>query len=334
MTGPDRQDELKQRYLKASAQDERRPADGVREAARAHAQMLLSAANVRDTPGDTPGDAPQAGAANQSRWKVSMFASFLLAGLAGLLVLQFDNLGTQQEEELIRGAPVPGVVSAPPANLPHPPRASAFEKDKSADSAPAGLAAAEKSAAKAAPAVQAREHAAKESSNTELATPEPFPAARPADARAEAAPRQDADTPPHAPASPAPAMQAQTEARSSRADAQLQKDSAAAPSQAPRLGARARNLQAPASTLHEAARLGHLVELERLIAAGAQPNAPDAAGRTPLMLAAINGHIDAVQRLLAAGANPSLVDREGLTALQHARRVGQERVAAVIEAGR
>ena len=314
MTGPERIDELKQRYLEASAQDERRPADRVREAARAHAQMLL-AADQRNT----QGVAPQVGAANQSRWKVSMFASFLVIGLSGLLVLQFEHSGTPQEKELVQGATVPGVASAPPANLPPPPE-SAREKDKAAVTGSAVLAAPESPAAKAAPAVQARERAAKAPSSAKLAAPEPFPAAQSAAARAEAAPLQDA------------AAQAPSNRAAQPADALVQKDSAVAPSQAPRLGALARSTQSPASPVHEAARLGRLAELERLIAAGAQLNAPDTAGRTPLMLAAINGHVAAVQRLLAAGANRSLVDQEGLTALQHARRLGLERIAGMIEA--
>lgn len=85
--------------------------------------------------------------------------------------------------------------------------------------------------------------------------------------------------------------------------------------------------------LREAARTGNTAQLERLVAQGAPVNAPDEAGRTPLMLAVMNNHTATVQRLLALGANPALTDREGLNALQHARRLGFNAIAALLEAG-
>ena len=96
----------------------------------------------------------------------------------------------------------------------------------------------------------------------------------------------------------------------------------------------AKQQQRPAQeSLHEAARTGQLAQVERLITQGARINAPDEAGKTPLMLAAIHGHTAVVQRLLAAGANPALVDREGVDALGYARRLGRTEIARMIEAG-
>jgi ankyrin repeat protein len=89
-----------------------------------------------------------------------------------------------------------------------------------------------------------------------------------------------------------------------------------------------------AGALQNAARAGKLPEVERLLQQGAALNAADAAGRTPLILAAMQGHTAVVQRLLAAGANPALIDNDGLNAQQHARRLGFDGIAHLIEAAR
>lgn len=89
-----------------------------------------------------------------------------------------------------------------------------------------------------------------------------------------------------------------------------------------------------AGALQDAARAGNLPQLERLLQQGAALNAADTAGRTPLILAAMQGHTAVVQRLLAAGANTALIDHDGFNALQHARRQGFDGIAHLIEAAR
>jgi ankyrin repeat protein len=86
-----------------------------------------------------------------------------------------------------------------------------------------------------------------------------------------------------------------------------------------------------AGPLQQSARAGDLQQLERLLRQGAPLNAADSAGRTPLILAVMQGHTAVVQRLLAAGANPALIDKDGLNALQHAKRLGLDGIAHLIE---
>ncbi len=113
MNRPDDNDALIRRYREAGAQDERRPSPHVREAVRAHAEMILASKRNSLAP-------PPAPAANQSRWKLSMLASIALAGLTGLLVLQFDR-GTEHEQETALGRPAPAPVPPSPATAPPPP---------------------------------------------------------------------------------------------------------------------------------------------------------------------------------------------------------------------
>ena len=86
--------------------------------------------------------------------------------------------------------------------------------------------------------------------------------------------------------------------------------------------------------LQEAARAGRTPEVESLVNQGTPIDARDGAGRTSLMLAAMNGQTDTVQKLLALGANPALVDHEGLNAAGHARQRGHARIADLIDAAR
>jgi len=55
-----------------------------------------------------------------------------------------------------------------------------------------------------------------------------------------------------------------------------------------------------------AARNGHLVVVEALLRAGADPNHAMSDGRTALILAAEHGHLPVVEALLRAGADPNV----------------------------
>ena len=62
--------------------------------------------------------------------------------------------------------------------------------------------------------------------------------------------------------------------------------------------------------LHAAAAIGDAAEIERLIAAGQNPNVQDAHSRTPLHVAAHFGHQAAAAALLKGGANPNALDAQ------------------------
>jgi ankyrin repeat protein len=66
-----------------------------------------------------------------------------------------------------------------------------------------------------------------------------------------------------------------------------------------------------------------------LVAAGADVNARDRSGTTPLMNCSYLK--DAVQELLTAGADPLLQDRYGRTAAQSARNAGSKETADLLD---
>jgi ankyrin repeat protein len=78
----------------------------------------------------------------------------------------------------------------------------------------------------------------------------------------------------------------------------------------------------PPSPLFAAIASGDAQAVGQRLAEGADPNGPDATGRTPLIAAAQAGHEAVVRRLLAAGADRTLRDRDGLSAADHAERRG------------
>ena len=77
---------------------------------------------------------------------------------------------------------------------------------------------------------------------------------------------------------------------------------------------------------------GNLLEVQRLLAAGASPNGCDIDCVHPaLVCAAGAGHADVVRLLLERGAALDSRDSEGHSALESAREAGHEDVVAILE---
>ncbi|PTQ09793.1 hypothetical protein CLG96_11475 [Sphingomonas oleivorans] len=87
--------------------------------------------------------------------------------------------------------------------------------------------------------------------------------------------------------------------------------------------------------LFEAARLGRTDLIASLVQVGADVNAYDARGFTPLILAAYNDHLDTVEALIAAKADPCLPDRDqGNSAQMGVAFKGHDAIAArLLKAG-
>src|SRR3989338_3167952 len=85
-----------------------------------------------------------------------------------------------------------------------------------------------------------------------------------------------------------------------------------------------------AITLMQAAEKGDTKESERLIATGADVNAKDVSGLSPLHMAAVNGHKDVVELLLAKGADVNAKDGNGLNPLHTAAVNGQKDIVELL----
>jgi ankyrin repeat protein len=89
----------------------------------------------------------------------------------------------------------------------------------------------------------------------------------------------------------------------------------------------------PAADLREAAQSGNVARLRALLADHLDIDARDARGRTALMLAVRRDQKEAVSVLLAAGADPNAADAAGTTPLAAAADAQPEIAAALRRAG-
>lgn len=86
----------------------------------------------------------------------------------------------------------------------------------------------------------------------------------------------------------------------------------------------------PAAELRRAAEIGDIAQLQALIA-NRPADARDQEGRTALMLAVLRGQSRAVDVLLANGADPNAADGHGTTPLQAALAAHQQAIAETLQ---
>ncbi len=342
-----RADDLKQRYLQASAAQSIGPSERVRRAALAHAQMV--AATAAPALATQAAQAKPGNAAAANRWNFSLVASVAIACIGALLALQFDR-SDSQDKDVVLGTPS---VTAPPVTMQSPAAQSQDLPPKTPASAPTTASATSPSgppARSVQSAPSAKESAPSANSPTAkmLSTqPKAAPESKEPTAQALALPA------PVTVAPAAPLKKTETDSTADRASAdrsmqgappgaQSKASSSADAEFTAQPGAPAASMKsrtAPAAepaapsvplmmgtgdALRSAARSGQIGLLELALQQGgaAQINAPDKSGRTALMLATLAGHIGAVQRLITAGADPSLKDAQGNNAVQMAQQLG------------
>jgi len=93
-------------------------------------------------------------------------------------------------------------------------------------------------------------------------------------------------------------------------------------------------IAAPPATLVDAAENGDRTAALRLLAKGADPNAPGPDGTTPIMWAAANGDLELVRALVKAGAKVDAQNRFGAFALSEAATAGSAPIIdALLKAG-
>lgn len=92
-----------------------------------------------------------------------------------------------------------------------------------------------------------------------------------------------------------------------------------------------------AAALRQAAEAGDMAALQTQLSAHTDSDPPsqidarDSNGRTALMLATLRGRGPAVEALLAAGADPNAADAQGITPLQAAIAGGQPDIIAALQ---
>jgi hypothetical protein len=297
--------ELLDRYRRASDTDAAAPSDAVRSAILAESRRMAEQLAAKGSPPAIDVSRP---AANDSRWKITAFGTAGAALLAALLIAPryWESLPTAQQSTVPAAAP-----TAAPA---------AADESKSTNSDAASLPRVTGLAPPAAqpPKLESIAPSRRAESLQEM-TVQPESAA-PQDKKYSTAAQNYAPAPPVA-LRPAPAAPS-ADRLGSAAQGALSMGSARA--------ARERNALEPIS-LQSASAAGDVTQATLLLDQGAAVDARDTLGRTPLLLAVAQNRLEVVRLLLARGADPNAADNAGLTPLQQAKNKDLRDVAALLE---
>lgn len=317
----DMDQDLLERYRRASTTDGARPNEATRNAILENARRQ-AAENAKTSSFDT-----QRPAANWPRWRIA--AGTLGVAVLGVL-LMFPRYSTQPERvtssspDMVTSPSQDEVTSlskdklpstnspaSPPVSMPSEappppptqkpaPSPKAEELRKERDQAPQVMGG---SSAYRAKRQESSDKALQEVAVTGQLQGESY-------ARSAAAP---------AAASPAPAESADTATRTVSNQALARTDSL-----------HILDGQSPAAQLAEAVHAGNAARVDALLAEGADTSHTDPAGRTPLMLAVMANRKDLVSELLAHGADPNQADFSGTTPLQKARSLKNDEIAVLL----
>jgi hypothetical protein len=291
--GQDETDDADDLYRRASALDDSRPSERVRRRVLDHAAQLaaervaqISAAKLAATR-----------AANRRWRRPAIFGTLAAAALAGLLVTP---------RFFTPGAPPPTASQLSTASLPPPAAPPQAAPPQAAESR---LQEAQAPAAYAPAPQRTPARTAEFAAKNNLAAPKIMDSAgrkAAASAEIEADARRGQDV-------------------TSGATAALAPPHSIAPAAA------APRASDPAAELRQAAETGDIPRLQMLL--GRQPtiDARDANGRTALMLAVLRGESRAVDTLLASGADPNAADGSGTTPLQAAIAGNQAAIVAALQ---
>jgi hypothetical protein len=312
--------ELLERYRRASGTEAAAPSEAVRAAILAESRRVaeLRAQEAREQRIDASRPA-----ANDSRWKITAFGT---AGAALVAVLLFAPRLWE------RAPPAPsagGAVVAESAN-------------KAAASSEAGAAQPPKlDSLRTSPSAESLQEivvtqAKRESPKAERAAP---PERQRAEALAQSAPEQKTYVQNYVAAAPLADAAAPPAPTAAPAAATAPAATPVAPT--PEIASRHRSLNAARvadlkntpqpGALLSAAASGDTAQTTVLLNQGAELEARDDAGRTPLMLAVMQHRPEVVRLLLDRGADPNVADSAGRTPLQQAKQENLREIAALLE---